>query len=565
MKQFDQIKTRNELSDFLKIPRSKLTYLIYKNDPNKLYETFDIPKKNGGIRQISAPVENLKQVQKNLSEALVRYQREVIWREQNIRPNISHGFEKEKSIITNAQIHRNKKYVLNIDLSDFFESFHFGRVRGFFEKNKYFLLPKEVATVIAQLSCYQGALPQGAPCSPVITNLICQILDMRLLKLAKKYRLDYTRYADDLTFSTNNNISLTEDSEFYEALKKEIERAGFKINPNKTRVQYRSSRQEVTGLTVNKKINITKTYYKETRAMAYSLYTTGEFRVLDKRGQINQLEGRFAHIDSIDKYNNLQKLEKKKELNIREREYQKFLVYKHFFDNRKLVIICEGKTDILYIKAALKKMYTRYPSLIEKTKDGFEFKIHFLKRTKRLDYFFNFKEGGSSVINISHFFIDTKDTRHPNYMDFFINCRGHRPKNPVIILLDNELDSKGKKPIRQFIHDFCNIKNTIQKERLELEIKSTNSCHLVENLYLLTNQLSDGKLESEIEDLFDEETLSTKIRGKSFHRKASFTENQNSYGKQIFSEYIYKNYLNINFDNFIPLLDNIVRISESYV
>src|SRR5699024_7070708 len=110
------------------------------------------------------------------------------------------GFIPGKSIITNARIHRNKRLVVNIDLKDFFPSFHFGRVRGFFEKNKYFLLSREVSTIIAQLTCYKGSLPQGAPTSPIITNLICQILDYKLLKIAKKYKTDYSRYADDLTF-----------------------------------------------------------------------------------------------------------------------------------------------------------------------------------------------------------------------------------------------------------------------------------------------------------------------------------------------------------------------------
>ena len=110
--------------------------------------------------------------------------------------------------------------VLNIDLENFFESFHFGRVRGFFIKNNNFLLPIEVATVIAQISCYEGKLPQGAPSSPIISNLICEILDYRLLKIAKKYKLNYTRYADDLTFSTNDKNFLGLQMEFYEEISK---------------------------------------------------------------------------------------------------------------------------------------------------------------------------------------------------------------------------------------------------------------------------------------------------------------------------------------------------------
>lgn len=103
-------------------------------------------------------------------------------------------------------IHKNKRYILNIDLENFFNSFHFGRVMGYFNKNRYFNFDKKMSIIIAQLCCLNGALPQGAPTSPIISNLICRIFDYRILKITKKYKLNYTRYADDLTFSTNDNF-----------------------------------------------------------------------------------------------------------------------------------------------------------------------------------------------------------------------------------------------------------------------------------------------------------------------------------------------------------------------
>ena len=102
---------------------------------------------------------------------------------------------------------------------------------------------------------------------------------MRLLKIAKSYKLDYTRYADDLTFSTNDELFLQRKDEFFQKLKNEIELSGFKINDKKTRLQYKDSRQLVTGLVVNEKINVPREYYKDTRAMAHSLYTKGEFTI----------------------------------------------------------------------------------------------------------------------------------------------------------------------------------------------------------------------------------------------------------------------------------------------
>lgn len=326
MSAFSDIKNRNDFFRLLNIPKQNMTYLLYnkeKKGTENSYQTFEIKKKSGGVRIIHAPNDELKFVQKRLTNLLWETQKKA-WRENNTKSNISHAFERKKSIITNAKIHRNKRFVLNVDLEDFFSSFHFGRVKGFFEKDNNFMVPKEVALIIAQLTCYQGTLPQGAPSSPIITNLICKILDFRILKLAKKYKLDYSRYADDLTFSTNNHLFLNEETIFLKKLSEEVERAGFKINNNKTRLQFSSSRQEVTGLIVNKKINVPREYYKNTRAMAYSLYKNGEFMINSASGNINQLEGRFAFINQLDKWNN--KLEYDSSLDDNNIEYQKYLL-----------------------------------------------------------------------------------------------------------------------------------------------------------------------------------------------------------------------------------------------
>lgn len=221
MKKICDIKTRNELADFLKIPRQKFTQILYSVYPNNCYTTFEIPKKKGGTRNISAPNDVLKEIQQRIATALIDY-RQALIADNCISTNASHAFEKGKSIISNARIHRNKRFVLNIDLRDFFDCFHFGRVCGYFEKNKFFMLTHEVAVILAQLSCYQGKLPQGAPTSPVITNFMCQILDLKVINLSKKYKLNYTRYADDLTFSTNDKRFIEKCSEFIDRLDKII-------------------------------------------------------------------------------------------------------------------------------------------------------------------------------------------------------------------------------------------------------------------------------------------------------------------------------------------------------
>lgn len=557
MKKFCDIKNRKELADFLAIRRGQLTYILYFKDIDNCYETFDIPKKQGGVRHIKAPIGNLKFIQKRLSAALQEYKKEIN-KHKGIVLNLSHAFKKRKSIITNAKVHRNKRYVINFDLEDFFDSFHFGRVKGFFEKNKNFELPKNVALTIAQLTCYQGSLPQGAPTSPVITNLISQILDLRLLQIAQKYKLDYTRYADDLTFSTNNIRFLDEKEKFYEDLEKEIKKAGFKLNYNKTRLQFKDSKQVVTGLVVNKKINIDRNFYKKTRAMAFALYKNGEFFIDGRKGTINQLEGRFSFINSIDKYNNSVDNNKHNfaNLNAREREYKKFLLYKYFFNNNLPLIITEGKTDKLYLKAALKKFYDKYPGLIRYFNDKFDYQISFLNRSKRLEYFFDLRSDGADTLTK---LINNLEGRDNTY-SMLMSISKKKPKNPIIFIFDNELNND-KKPLAKFIKSI-----KLSNEEIE-EFKNKNYIRLSmidnSNIFIVAIPIINGAEECEIEDLFDEKTLGLKIKGRTLDRKGKGDKNKYYY-KNEFAEYVTENYQKINFERFKQLLDIIDNVITEY-
>lgn len=314
MTKFNQLQTKDEFAKLLGLKSDKyINYLLYNIQTDNLYTTFTIPKKNGGERVIHAPKKELKFLQKKLADILWECYLESLEsksKDKNFKiPVLSHAFEKGKSIITNSQMHRNKKYILNIDLKDFFDSFNFGRVRGFFIKDRDFAVSPEIATVIAQIACYQGKLPQGAPSSPIITNLITRILDYRIVKIAKKYRFTYSRYADDMTFSTNRELNSNklraskELDNFLTELEEVIISSGFEINPKKTRLSNNMQRQEVTGLVVNKKINVKREYVKNTRAMAFQLYKDGAFEIDKKPGTLNQLTGRFAFIFQIEQYN----------------------------------------------------------------------------------------------------------------------------------------------------------------------------------------------------------------------------------------------------------------------
>jgi len=209
LERLKKIATKPSFAKLLEVNPSFLTNVLYVLKPDTQYTTFTIPKKNGGTRTIKAPSVKLKSLQSNLSNLLLDCIDEINEAKQTkkgtYKQALSHGFVRNCSIMTNALMHLNQKNVLNIDLKDFFDSFNFGRVRGFFIKNHHFQLDPAIATVIAQIACYDNKLPQGSPCSPVITNLITHSLDIKLSSLAKKHSCIYSRYADDMTFSTRKS------------------------------------------------------------------------------------------------------------------------------------------------------------------------------------------------------------------------------------------------------------------------------------------------------------------------------------------------------------------------
>ena len=668
MTKFNQLQTKDDFAKLLGLKSAKyINYLLYNVKTDNLYNSFTILKKNGGERVIHAPKKELKFLQKKLSNVLWECYLESIEsksKDKNFKtPVLSHAFEKGKSIITNSQMHRNKKYILNIDLKNFFDSFNFGRVRGFFIKDRDFAVSPEIATVIAQIACYQSKLPQGAPSSPIITNLITRILDYRIVKIAKKYRFTYSRYADDMTFSTNRELNSNklraskELDNFLTELEEVIISSGFEINPKKTRLSNNMQRQEVTGLVVNKKINVKREYIKNTRAMAFQLYKDGAFEIDKKPGTINQLTGRFAFIFQIDQYNNYllykksliqnnldaqkyllgrnssKKSESKyywkyifynkdlrKELfdnkkhntynlptefysigkeqkktymslfNSREKEYKKFLFYKYFFGNDKPIIVTEGKTDPRYIKAALKKLYRKYPELIEKVGNNFVFKIEFLNHTNTIEYLFNVPEGGEGFKYWYNYFSDKsyyndegkkkffaldpeERILYANYITYFQQLTDNIPNYPTIFLFDNEPNNrngKDKSPLFLFANhakDLMNPQNKDSKTSKSLESKISDNlekirrekpCRINKNgsLYIMATPLVSSKNDgnfSDIEDLLLSRKLPPILKGKTFSKSGG----DNHYGKEILSKHVLKNYEKFDFTEFIPLLDGI--------
>lgn len=296
-----KLKTREDIAALLQVSDYQLRYHLYIYPQKKAYTAFEIAKKSGGSRSILAPKTSLKIIQQKLNQVL----------KSVYQPKPStHGFVVEKSIVTNAKQHLRQRYVLNLDLKDFFPSINFGRVRGLLRSPPY-SCTDEVATVLAQISCYENQLPQGAPTSPIISNMICAKLDSQLQRLARKYQCIYTRYADDMTFSTSRSrfpphlIWFSKEAEksiLGDELKGIIEENGFLVNESKVRLQSRYKRQEVTGITVNEKLNINRKYIRQIRAVlhAWEKYglenTEADFWRKDKKHRFQRNSDSFRKI-----------------------------------------------------------------------------------------------------------------------------------------------------------------------------------------------------------------------------------------------------------------------------
>lgn len=250
---------------------SALKNNLYKS---RGYTDFTIPKKSGGVRSISAPGQLRKQLQHKLLP--------VLYSTYKMGPNV-HGFARGRSVRTNAQPHVSKNVVINFDLKEFFPSISFQRIRGVF-LGAPMRLEWSVANILAQVCSLDGVMPAGAPTSPVLSNIICAKLDKRLAALAGRLGGSYTRYADDLTFSFDRPLSqlrsiamLDEEGKIVvgASIAEVVKSEGFSINMEKLRIAIGGSRKEVTGLVVNEKVNVRRSWYLKLESTIYAMERFG--------------------------------------------------------------------------------------------------------------------------------------------------------------------------------------------------------------------------------------------------------------------------------------------------
>ncbi|WP_185750767.1 retron St85 family RNA-directed DNA polymerase [Clostridium sp. KNHs214] len=259
-----------------------ILYLLSKQT-QRYYTSKEIPKKRGGTRQLDIPSFSLKLVQK--------------WIKVNILDKISisdcsMGFRVGSGygIRQNAEFHRFNSYILKIDLQDFFHNIHREKVFFFYYSLGY---NKLVSNILSNICTYNDVLPQGAVTSPSLSNLICRKMDSRLEGVSSKRGIVYTRYADDLIFSCNDEILLRKTQKMiYDIIKDE----GFKVNNKKVKFMGPATRKSITGLLiVDSKVIVPRELKRKVRAMIHYIICTSDYSKLDV------VKGYISYISSIEK------------------------------------------------------------------------------------------------------------------------------------------------------------------------------------------------------------------------------------------------------------------------
>ncbi|MBR1531112.1 MAG: retron St85 family RNA-directed DNA polymerase [Eubacterium sp.] len=243
---------------------SKRELYYVSNNIGKHYKKIIIKKKSGENRTLYAPDKKLKYIHRIiLKEFLSDYKISAC----------ATAYHKGAQLVDNALPHINKKYLLKLDIKDFFPSIMFGRVYKLF----YSKFPEEYAKLFAELCCYDDCLVQGAPTSPAVSNIVMLNFDNELEAWCKSNFISYTRYCDDITLSSDEPLVSA-----YHYVKKLLNKNGFEVNKKKTRFIKHTHGQYVTGIVVNEHLQVTREYRRKLRQDLYYLYKFGARDVILK-------------------------------------------------------------------------------------------------------------------------------------------------------------------------------------------------------------------------------------------------------------------------------------------
>lgn len=281
--------TLTDLCDELELPFQFVLDLAKSAEDEKRYHSYKRLKKSGGVRYINASLGSLKRLQRSIHERILS---------RHKMPEHLHGGIKGRSIATNAEAHVGKKLVVNIDLTEFFSTVKFPMVKQIYLRDLNF--DDETATILAQLSTFKGTLPTGAPTSSALANLAGLVVDdaviSTLTKKIERTEFGYSRYVDDITISGDDRIvEILPD--IFDAVKS----TGFTCNDKKTRILRRSTRQWVTGVVVNRKLNPPKNIVRKIRQYLYYMHRWGVEEHCETHGInpyrfIRQITGYVAYV-----------------------------------------------------------------------------------------------------------------------------------------------------------------------------------------------------------------------------------------------------------------------------
>lgn len=437
----------------LDIEESTLDNVLAKSK----YHIYQIRKRSGGFRKISSPDARLKWVQGKLNH-YINKKYEFL--------SCQHGFVKGKSIVDNAKVHQKSSYILNIDLKNFFPSIHFGRVRGVFMAEP-FNLPNPVATILAKIACYHNELPQGSPCSPSISNIVCYSMDKKLLKLGEQYHFRYTRYADDITLSSDKPfpkeiVMRTQDNYVIigKRLRNIIENQGFTINEKKTNYSWKNERKEVTGLIVNEKVNIKKVYLKQVRAL---------LNRAEKEGLYEAAKYYFNYPKDYNSNHDRNKLVKN--------------IEKVIEGKLNFIAMVRGKDDLVYLK---------YHSQYLKIQSEYSLGIHHFERKKVEDQ--KMKEIENEVKELGVYLKINK--RYTSLHDYIFCFKIQEKFNKCYYLPSQDWDNlfslqnayqerlkNGENPLQKIIYSI-QVPISIDYDNYDIELFITNDIGL-ENAFIL--------------------------------------------------------------------------------
>lgn len=314
---FPKILDVNELASNVGVS-TQIVYVLSRQDNSKYYKKFIIPKRDGADRIIHQPSYSMKIIQRWVLQ-------EILYKIPHTE--YSYGFKKGKGspLKKNAEIHSENLFIMKMDLKDFFHSIKRKKIYRLFNQIGY---NEVVSNLLTNLTTTNDKLPQGAVTSPYIANLVCRNLDKRISKYCNKRQIKYSRYADDLFFSSNDKIKL---KAIYNMVRKIVQDEGFQLNTNKTKLMTPKGRKSITGVTINNGIKAPKKMKKRVRAMIHRAIVTGDFT------NSNQIKGYIAYINSIE-HDYLNKIKKyinsfsEKDICIFEEVVEKFNDNKFFND-----------------------------------------------------------------------------------------------------------------------------------------------------------------------------------------------------------------------------------------